>query len=396
MDSPKIREAPCSPSAAARGVVTIGSLFSGIGGLELGLEWAGLGPTIFQVEQDACCQSILARHWPDAQRFDDVRAVGAANLPPVDIICGGFPCQPFSVAGKRAGRDDERHLWPEFARIVRELRPRFVVAENVPGLLTIDGGRVFGVVLGDLAACGYDGVWFTLRASDVGAPHRRERLFIVGWLADSDGAGCGSIRRGWVRIGTESEHGHDVDRCGCSWDSRNEERTNAFLADPRRGDVQREREPGELQDAATRAQSEGHERQRLRDAAGNGGQDAVGDTAQGGLRRGQASRRGGFVAQPGQGGYDGAPKSGLGRAAHGLSRWLDRWPARPGEAQHPFEALRTVEACPNRATRLKALGNAVVPQVAYVVGCLVRAIDERLSTPVAFRDVLIEMARSVR
>src|SRR5690606_28720166 len=105
------------------------------------------------------------RHWPDARRFDDVRTVGAHNLAPVDLICGGFPCQDISVAGKGAGLDGERSgLWVEFARIVRELRPRFVVVENVPALLA----RGFGRVLGDLAACGYDAEWDCIPAAAVG------------------------------------------------------------------------------------------------------------------------------------------------------------------------------------------------------------------------------------
>ena len=157
-------------------MITIGSLFSGIGGLELGLEWAGLGPVLWQVEQDAFCSQVLARHWPDAVRHPDVRAVGASNLEPVDLICGGFPCQDISFAGRGAGLGGARSgLWFEYLRIVRELRPRFVVVENVPALV----GRGIDAVLGGLAEGGYDARWDCVRASDVGAPHRRERVFIV-------------------------------------------------------------------------------------------------------------------------------------------------------------------------------------------------------------------------
>src|SRR5579863_716914 len=147
--------------------LTIGSLFSGIGGFELGLEWAGLGPVVWQCEIDAFCRSVLAKHWPNATRYTDVRAIDA-SAPRVDVICGGFPCQDVSNAGKRAGIDAERSgLWSEFARVVGVLRPRFVVVENVSALL----GRGMDRVLGDLAALGYDADWSTLRASDVGAPH---------------------------------------------------------------------------------------------------------------------------------------------------------------------------------------------------------------------------------
>jgi hypothetical protein len=127
----------------------IGSLFSGVGGLELGLERAGLGHVVWQVEKDAHCRAVLARHWPDVERHEDVREFRAA-AGSVDLICGGFPCQPWSVAGKRRGADDERHLWPEFARIIEEARPAWVVGENVPGLRT----RGLRGVLADLARLG--------------------------------------------------------------------------------------------------------------------------------------------------------------------------------------------------------------------------------------------------
>ena len=154
----------------------IGELFAGIGGLGLGLEWSGLGPVVWQVEQDDYARQVLAHHWPDARRYEDVKQVGAHNLAPVDIICGGFPCQDISLAGAGAGIEGERSgLWSEFSRIIREMGPRYVVVENVPALTA----RGLGVVLGDLAECGYDAVWDCISAASVGAPHIRDRLFIV-------------------------------------------------------------------------------------------------------------------------------------------------------------------------------------------------------------------------
>jgi DNA (cytosine-5)-methyltransferase 1 len=119
-----------------------------------------------------------AASWPGKCR-DHV--ICGACLTSVDLVCGGFPCQPHSLAGRRSGAQDERDLWPEFARLIRELRPRWVVAENVPGLLSIDAGRFFGGVLRDLAACGYDAEWDCLPAAAVGAPHRRDRVWIVAY-----------------------------------------------------------------------------------------------------------------------------------------------------------------------------------------------------------------------
>lgn len=161
----------------------IGSLFSGIGGLELGLEWAGM-QTLWQVERDPYALKVLEKNWPTVERYTDVRQFNAADAARVDVICGGFPCQPHSVAGKRKASGDERDLWGEFTRVIREAKPRWVVAENVTGLLSSEAGRYFGGVLRDLASLGFDAEWFVLSAGSVGAPHRRDRLFIV---ANSNG-----------------------------------------------------------------------------------------------------------------------------------------------------------------------------------------------------------------
>mgnify|MGYP003627971694 CR=1 FL=1 len=159
--------------------VRIGSLFSGIGGLELGLERAiPNARTVWQVEADPYARAVLAKHWLDVPRFEDVRAVTGDDLPPCDLICGGFPCQDISTAGRGAGLAGEKSgLWSEYVRLVREIRPRFVVVENVAALL----GRGFSTVLGDLAALGYDAVWDCVPAQAVGAHHRRDRVFIVAY-----------------------------------------------------------------------------------------------------------------------------------------------------------------------------------------------------------------------
>lgn len=161
--------------------LTVGSLFSGIGGLDLGLERAGL-TVKWQVEIDDYASKVLAKHWPDVARFRDVRECGAGNLAPVDLIAGGFPCVDLSNAGRQAGISGKHSgLWSEFARIVRELRPRYVLVENVP----IITKRGLDVVLGDLAGCGYDAEWQCLSASGFGAWHQRTRLFILAYLAGS-------------------------------------------------------------------------------------------------------------------------------------------------------------------------------------------------------------------
>lgn len=177
-------------------MLTIGSLFSGIGGLELGLEWSGLGRTAWQVEIDPFCRRVLERHWPQAKRFDDVQAFGGA---PADLICGGFPCQDLSPAGLRKGIDhgERSGLWREFVRVVGAAKPAWVVVENVGHTWRKWVPRVRG----DLHRLGYASVPLRVRASDVGAWHERSRIFVVAdalgiLLRQQQGRGGGP---GWTR-----------------------------------------------------------------------------------------------------------------------------------------------------------------------------------------------------
>lgn len=160
----------------------VGSLFSGVGGFDLGLERAGMR-VLWQVEIDPQARAVLRKHWPDVDLHEDVRDVGRHNLEPVDLICGGFPCQDLSVAGRRAGLAGERSgLFYEFMRIVDELAPRWVLIENVPGLLSSNGGRDMGAVLGTLGELGYGYAYRVLDLQHFGVPQRRRRVFIVGHL----------------------------------------------------------------------------------------------------------------------------------------------------------------------------------------------------------------------
>jgi DNA (cytosine-5)-methyltransferase 1 len=162
----------------AKDQMSFGSLFAGIGGIDLGLERAGM-KCEWQVEIDPFCQKVLAKHWPEVARYEDIREVGSHNLSSVDLICGGFPCQPHSLAGKREASGDERDLWGEMFRVICEVKPQWVLAENVPGLLSSEAGRFFGRVLRDLASVGYDVEWESLPAAAFGAHHSRDRVFLV-------------------------------------------------------------------------------------------------------------------------------------------------------------------------------------------------------------------------
>jgi DNA (cytosine-5)-methyltransferase 1 len=154
--------------------LTFGSLFSGIGGMDLGLERAGMEAK-WQVEIDPYCQKVLAKHWPGVKKYNDVKEVGKHNLETVDLICGGFPCQPHSVAGKRRGAQDDRDLWPEYFRIIKELRPTWVFGENVPGIRT----TILDNIYADLESENYFVRTFDIPACAFNAPHIRKRIFIL-------------------------------------------------------------------------------------------------------------------------------------------------------------------------------------------------------------------------
>lgn len=165
------------------------SLFAGIGGFDLGLERAGM-TVVAQCEIDHFCRSVLAKHWPEVPCYDDVRELSAARLiqdgvGPIELICGGFPCQPFSSGGGRTAFDDDRHLWPEMYRLIAECRPRWVIGENVAGFVSVG----LDLVLSDLEASGYKAWAFSIPACAVDAQHRRERWWIAAHdLGNADSA----------------------------------------------------------------------------------------------------------------------------------------------------------------------------------------------------------------
>lgn len=158
-----------------------GSLFSGIGGFDLAAEWAGF-ENVFQVEIDKFCQKVLSKNFPNTEKFYDIYDFkGKKYRGTIDIISGGFPCQPFSLAGKRVGTGDERHLFPEMLRVVSEIRPTWVVGENVYGLLNIEGGMAFENMCVALERLSYEVQTFIIPAAGVNAPHKRDRLWIIAY-----------------------------------------------------------------------------------------------------------------------------------------------------------------------------------------------------------------------
>lgn len=307
---------------------TVGSLFAGIGGIDLGLERAGF-TLAWQVEINEYCQKVLAKHWPDVTRHGDIRRCGGHNLAPVDLIAGGFPCQDISAAGKRTGISGERSgLWKEFFRIICELRPRFVLVENVAALLY----RGIDVVLADLASCGYDAEWQVLSAAAFGAPHLRERVFIVAYPS------CDRRDR-WQH---EQEYAHvasapDPRTIGQKGDASNAPITGL----PQRGHA------GFPANAAQSAAGMESQSERCRKTVSNASRErlAFGQI----FGRDAAYELAALARDRSTGAGQWATESGIRRVAHGV---------------------------PHRVERLRGLGNAVVPQCAEYVGrCIVTALE---------------------
>jgi DNA (cytosine-5)-methyltransferase 1 len=328
------------------------SLFSGIGGLDLAAHWVGFRPAAF-VERDGFCQKVLAKHWHGTPIFDDVRTFNAAQFLGISLIIGGFPCQDISAAGKGAGLEGERSgLWFEYLRIIKECRPRFVVAENVDSLL----GRGLDRVLCGLEEAGYAVEALSVAASDMGAPHQRKRWFIVGERIDQPGVAqgdsCGGRLPGKPRRGAGSEPTDGLvggeKRAMANPDGQRQSQSGGIVADFRRWNQ--------------------HGGQELADPLGHGWQEQRGDWS-----------GGEFLSPSGTCG-GGSTVSRMGGAAHGLSGGMDfpglLWPAGKGTYQHDWEAPRTVKGKqPGRPARIQALGNAVVPAQALPV---MLAVAERL------------------
>jgi DNA (cytosine-5)-methyltransferase 1 len=348
---------------------TFFSLFAGIGGFDLGLERAGM-KCIGQCEINPFCLRVLAKHWPDIFRHGDIRTLTGdiirENCGMPDYLCGGFPCQDISNAGARAGIDGEQSgLYREFIRIIRELGCAAVM-ENVPALL----GRGIGRILGDLAACGLDAEWDCIPAAAVGAPHLRDRIFIVAHPRSIQHEGSSDAqRRTWAQ--GLSKNISDADGLG------RDQRQNIFrawesspsgIAFPHSHGQGKPQSKGPIEEIIGRSihvpSAVPHAdtqrlsiRQRERQnpgeklaAAQGGGPVYDADGEHGGKNGRQAPREGGYA-------------SFANRGTGGIGRHFD-WPVEPNVGRMAY-------GVPDRVDRLKGLGNAIVPQVAELVGRLI-------------------------
>lgn len=337
----------------------IGSLFSGVGGLDLACEQAFSGETVWQVEREPYCQRVLESRWPNAKRHGDVREVGAHNLEPIDVLCGGFPCQDLSQAGRHAGLDGEKSgLYAELLRIAHELAPGYVVMENVPKLLHYQQR-----LEGDFARIGYGLLWQRCEASDVGAPHKRRRVFVL------------AVRGMQGSKTLAPPLGPQADLFAPSWDGH---RPRADLWPTALADGDRKamfKQGGEPLGHAVRWPTPCSRDYR----------SGTGCTA-----KTQAKRRGSPQPPEVVGGclnpawvelLMGFP---VGWTVPGATVGTHAWPMGRGDKQAPHEPPRLVapRSVPDRPARLKALGNAVVPQQG--AGALARmlAVHKKMSQDV--------------
>ena len=316
----------------------VGSLFSGVGLGDLGLTLAGM-EIVFQVEIEPYARKVLELRWPDVPKFGDIREVEGRLTPPCDILAGGFPCQDISTAGKGAGIGGERSgLWKEFARLIREIRPRYVLVENVTALL----GRGLGVVLGDLAEIGYDAEWDCIPASALGAPHQRDRIWIVAYSRHRSG---GDGERGSI--------GGNVE-----WKDEAAERSVETTSPSRSSE-------------ASRALADTNKK-RLEGKRAKRGQEGRKDQGRpSGLRHGTGGGdRGSEIRNAASPGLQNRPAEKIFRpeALEEFKR-SNRWPVEPAVG-------RVAHGVSSRVYRLKGLGNGQVVQVVQYIGERILAFDK--------------------
>ena len=193
-------------------------LFSGIGGFSLGLESTGFFKTIAFCEKDEFCKKVLKKHWSQIPIYNDIKTINAGQIS-ADIVSGGFPCQPFSVAGKQRGKQDDRYLWPEMLKVVTEVKPRWFIGENVSGLININEGMVLRQVCDDLEKQGFQVQCFVIPASGIGAWHQRKRVWIIGHSYEN-GLLTTEKQRGDIKTFTSEERQNEA------WESKRTSRPN--------------------------------------------------------------------------------------------------------------------------------------------------------------------------
>jgi len=305
-------------------------LFSGIGGFAIAAGWAGF-ETVGFCDNEPYAQAVLKKHWPDVPIHGDIKTLDGTAYRGITLLTGGFPCQPFSCAGKQRGKDDDRYLWPQMLRVIQEARPAWIVGENVAGII----GLALDQVCSDLEACGYEVEPIIIPACGVDAPHRRDRVWIVG-NAKFNGQFAGESGGGLLhKSKKQTREIEERESSGASCSSKN-------VADSK-CDAE-----GSTHRQDKRENKRGWENKNIIE-----GNEMGGDLADGG--EDVADTNGGQFSKCESKGQQIQMLGESGERVRGV-----RWLAEPGVG-------RLANGIPNRVAKLKGLGNAIVPQVAYQI-----------------------------
>ena len=360
-----------------------GSLFSGIGGFDLAAEWMGW-ENVFHCEWNPFGQKVLKHYWPNAESFEDITKTDFTKYAnKIDILTGGFPCQPYSMAGKRKGKEDERHLWPEMLRAIREIKPKYIVGENVFGLLNWNGGMVFDEVHSDLEAEGYEVQAVVIPAAAVNAPHGRDRVWFVAKDTRSDGRiqrepeqEAAEIRKQWD-TGAGSSDGVYLSKRNAT-DSNGIGRRGRYKQPESNQSKEWQICPNKQQHRdgvwckiegcswnATNPNGNGFDQRNGNNAinTSEGGQYTLGDIEQVAMHTHGTMRKGQYIGQKGEGKFN---RSNSRNGINNFQNFPTQSPICGGDDGLPTK-LDGITFSKWRAESIKGYGNAICPQVAYQI-----------------------------
>ena len=317
-------------------------LFSGIGGFSLALEKVGF-KTIAFCENDPYCRLLLQKHWKGVTIHNDIKKLEAKDIKePIDILTGGFPCQPYSVAGKQKGTDDNRYLWPDMFRVIKEIKPTFIIAENVRGIINIQDGMVFETVCSDLEAEGFEIQTFVIPAAGVNAPHKRERVWIVGY-SKHNGSLASKIKRRNNKIDDRTAEGQNT---SIEPERTSGSRDNEIVENSRRELHERSSIREKNEDEIGKENANQFERSSSKSTS---------DVAN---TKGEQSDTNNYRQESGEVSEQEQIESRRGRS----------WTLREASWSSEPNVGRVANGIPGRAYRLRGLGNAVVPKIPEEIG----------------------------
>jgi len=317
-------------------------LFSGIGGFSLALEKVGFKTVAF-CENDPYCRLLLQKHWKGVTIHHDIKKLEAKDIKePIDILTGGFPCQPYSVAGKQKGTNDNRYLWPDMFRVIKEVKPTFIIAENVRGIINIQDGMVFETVCSDLEAEGFEIQPFVIPAAGVNAPHKRERVWIVGY-SKHNGSLASKIKRGNNKIDDRTTKGQNT---SIESERTSGSRDNEIMENSRR----------ELHERSSiREKNEDEIRKENANKFERSSSESTSDVA---YTESEQSDTNNYRQESGEVSEQKQIESRRGRS----------WTLREASWSSEPNVGRVANGVPGRAYRLRGLGNAVVPKIPEEIG----------------------------